>query len=127
MELLFVFIITNLFFVFYAIVHGMKEAFCKNYDESSKRVLDFSVKKLFNLKLVFVFMMISSLIGLINLWYLPFVIGQLFIFTYIQRMFFNFTYKKIKSSYNIEDIDIKKKLSLIFGVIIEITFYLILI
>ena len=128
--------VSNLIWVIYCIVEGVREGFFDHYKNSYKTNTEFSFKKMNLLQRSLVLASTGGvMLYLLGLIAIPFIIGQLLMFYWLHKISYKCTIDKIKENQNLtlqdkehtvektED-EVEKPL-IVLGVALQIIIYLI--
>lgn len=119
--------IANLLWISYSIFEGMRESVFKVNEESSRRKINFNIDKLFKIQRLIVLSSISLfMIYIIGYYSIPFIIGQILMFSYFKNLSYSCTFTKLKSKKVEANVKENEKKMILFGVIFQIVTYLIL-
>lgn len=116
--------ISNLVWVLYSMLEGIRESFFNNNKILSKKRNNTNIKRLLFLQRS-MFLLISSILMfyLIGIYSIPITIGQILIFRYFHKLCYNLTTNNIVNKK--EDEEIKKvRYSLLFGVTMQVFIYI---
>ncbi len=124
--------LANLIWIAYALSEGVKDSFFSHYKNLCKSKNQYKFKSITNLQRLLVLLTTSFIFWQsINLWSIPFIIGQILMFGFFYKISFSQTCKKIGNSDS--EFKLFEKLKLfgntyaIIGIVVQIFVYIFLI
>lgn len=119
--------LANIIWILYCSTEGVKDGLFTHYKNSSKKTCNLDSKILFTTQRTLVLFATGGLlIWALNLWSIPFIIGQYFMYKYFHKISYEITIKKINNKQEEKESKskLKEKTPMMLGVALQILTYI---
>lgn len=117
--------LSNLLWITYSILEGIRDSVFDVNEEYSRRKINFNNNKIIKIqRLVVLFSMSMLMFDIIGYYFIPFLIGQILMFTYFRDLSYSCTYNRFKNKKVEIKVSEKEKNSIVFGMVFQIIAYL---